>query len=440
MLTSNARLPAVRTLAGLVMGWSAAGSAADVDEGRGVRGAHPDRSLSQTTQTTATVANCADSGRGSLRSTVASHASVIDMTALECGTITLTTGAIIVDHEVPNITFLGRPDLTIDGNHNDRVLVHNGEGMLTLDHLKLVNGTYANGHYGGGCVYAYGSMTVQNATIANCTLSLPTSAAVGGGLYVKHDLTLEDSVLSGNAALGNLQRARGGGAYVHGKFVGNRSTIRDNSAFSNQNSSRGGGIYVFGTSQLYAVTVSGNQSQLAGGLVLRSNSTVTNSTISGNSATTSIGGLYSPGALMLDNSTVAFNSNANGQFGAGVRGFNGILAHSSIVANNTATSGGQNVEIQCLNCAVTGSKNLIMSADAALPADTITLDPKLAPLADNGGPARTHALLVGSPAFENGSNIRDLVFDQRGRMRHVGFAPDIGAFESDDAIFADGFD
>lgn len=442
MPTPTARFPAVHTLAGLVIGWSAAGAAAEPGDARSGVGANSGLRFGQTALATATVENCADSGRGSLRSVVASHAAVIDLTALSCSTISLTTGAIIVDHEVANVTFYGPGDhvLTIDGNNNGRVLVHNGEGMLTLDHVRLANGSYTNGYYGGGCVYAFGSMTLQNATIANCTLSLAQNLALGGGIFVKHDLTLDDSVLSGNIALGNVQKARGGGAYVGGKFDGARSTIRDNSAFSNQNSSRGGGIYVFGTSQLYAVTVSGNQSQLAGGLVLRSNSLVTNSTISGNAATTSIGGLYAPGPLILDNSTVAFNTNAQGQLGAGVRAFNGIIARSSIVANNTATIGGSNFDIQCLNCAVTGSKNLIMSADATVPGDTITADPKLAPLADNGGPTRTHALLAGSPAFEGGSNIHDFAFDQRGRLRHVGAAPDIGAFESDDAIFADGFD
>src|SRR5207253_8446367 len=44
-------------------------------------------------------------------------------------------------------------------------------------------------------------------------------------------------------------------------------------------------------------------------------------------------------------------------------------------------------------------------------------DPKLGPLADNGGPTQTHALLVGSPAIDKGNNAKVPGFsshDQRG--------------------------
>jgi len=54
---------------------------------------------------------------------------------------------------------------------------------------------------------------------------------------------------------------------------------------------------------------------------------------------------------------------------------------------------------------------------------------------------RTRPLLPGSPALDNGSNIHDFAFDQRGHVRSFGLGPDIGAFEAGvDAIFEDGFD
>ena len=57
-------------------------------------------------------------------------------------------------------------------------------------------------------------------------------------------------------------------------------------------------------------------------------------------------------------------------------------------------------------------------------------NPLLGPLANNGGPTLTHALLAGSPAINAGINPLALAFDQRG----TGFArssgvTDIGAFE-----------
>jgi hypothetical protein len=57
---------------------------------------------------------------------------------------------------------------------------------------------------------------------------------------------------------------------------------------------------------------------------------------------------------------------------------------------------------------------------------------KLGPLADNGGPTKTHALLVGSPAINKGDcNGGTVLTDQRGvrRPQPVGGVCDIGAFE-----------
>ena len=56
-------------------------------------------------------------------------------------------------------------------------------------------------------------------------------------------------------------------------------------------------------------------------------------------------------------------------------------------------------------------------------------NPKLGPLADNGGPTPTLALLPGSPAVEAGDRAGAPVVDQRGIARPQGFTVDIGAFE-----------
>ena len=66
---------------------------------------------------------------------------------------------------------------------------------------------------------------------------------------------------------------------------------------------------------------------------------------------------------------------------------------------------------------VTGSNNLFST------------DPMLGPLADNGGPTMTHALLPGSPAIDAGSSTE--LTDQRGApfLRNSGGGVDIGAYE-----------
>jgi hypothetical protein len=57
-----------------------------------------------------------------------------------------------------------------------------------------------------------------------------------------------------------------------------------------------------------------------------------------------------------------------------------------------------------------------------------TNDPLLGPLAENGGPTATHAVLRGSPALDTGDDtLTDT--DQRGRPRLSGAHADIGPFE-----------
>src|SRR5262249_7067465 len=83
-----------------------------------------------------------------------------------------------------------------------------------------------------------------------------------------------------------------------------------------------------------------------------------------------------------------------------------------------------------------GGHNLIETAVAGQGTNSLTntimLDPLLGPLASNGGPTQTMALLPGSPAIDVGSNSSipaGVTTDQRGSPRISGAAVDIGAFE-----------
>ena len=59
------------------------------------------------------------------------------------------------------------------------------------------------------------------------------------------------------------------------------------------------------------------------------------------------------------------------------------------------------------------------------------IDPRLGPLADNGGPTRTHALRPGSPALDAiPAEDCAVATDQRGIARPRGSGCDIGAFEA----------
>ena len=63
------------------------------------------------------------------------------------------------------------------------------------------------------------------------------------------------------------------------------------------------------------------------------------------------------------------------------------------------------------------------------PTDLINTDPRLGPLANNGGPTFTQALLPGSPAIDAGVAVPGVTTDQRGDPRPRASRP-TSAFES----------
>jgi len=120
--------------------------------------------------------------------------------------------------------------------------------------------------------------------------------------------------------------------------------------------------------------------------------------------------------------------------------FGQSVVSSTIIANNISSAGELDVGTDP-GKKIYGANNLIMAtmSGTSVPADTISLDPKLGPLQANGGPTLTQALLPGSPAIDMGSNPANQMLDQRGVPRVENGRADIGAVESDD-LFRDGFD
>jgi hypothetical protein len=85
---------------------------------------------------------------------------------------------------------------------------------------------------------------------------------------------------------------------------------------------------------------------------------------------------------------------------------------------------------------VNGANNLLRRYNLPVSAAITTLDPLLAPLADNGGPTLTHALLADSPAYGLGSNPLGFATDQRGASSGRTFLGriDIGALETQSVV------
>jgi hypothetical protein len=180
----------------------------------------------------------------------------------------------------------------------------------------------------------------------------------------------------------------------------------------------GGAMHGTGNTVLENSAVYGNEAD-AVAAILGGPLKLVNSTISGN---TSIQGPPGAGVAVLSidrleliNSTVAHNSHG------GIGGGDLLIMRNSIVSNNGAG----------LNCGGFGArtfegKNLSDDDSCGGPTGSLIGNPLLAPLADNGGPTRTHALSVGSPAINAGTDCTVAV-DQRGVARDA--QCDLGAFE-----------
>jgi predicted outer membrane repeat protein len=187
-------------------------------------------------------------------------------------------------------------------------------------------------------------------------------------------------------------------------------TIADGSA------TNGGGILNDGTLTVTNCTLSGNSASSAGGGIDNAGTLmITNCTISGNSSASGDGGgIWNGGTLTVTNCTISGNSSASGDGGVDNKAGTVSLANT-IIATNTAPMGPE------VDGAVTSRGfNLIGNSSGGsgfVASDLLNVNPLLGPLQNNGGPTATMALLPGSRAIAAGSVAlvpAGITTDQRG--------------------------
>ena len=235
--------------------------------------------------------------------------------------------------------------------------------------------------------------------------------------------------MSGNSAIGGLggiatDGSGNGGLGYGGGFYNESTATATASTFNGDNAIGGTGL--------------GAGSGYGGGIYNLRDLALASCTIASNIATGSSfdfgGGIYNVGTLGITNGTIAGN---HADFGGGLHG-NATLANTILAGNTAITSGPDGAGT--IN---SWDYNLIQTiSGVTLSGITnhmiIGADPLLAPLANNGGPTRTMALRVGSPAIDKGTNF-GFATDQRGVPRPFDFplianvaggnGTDIGAFE-----------
>ena len=252
----------------------------------------------------------------------------------------------------------------------------------------------------------------------------------GGGLYNRGNPTLTHLIFTDNYA------QNGAGMY---NYLGTIS-VNASSFIGNNPLEYGGGIYNGGTISVTNSTFKDNHTNRGAGIYSYGTLDVSNSTFSGNHADHPGGGIYNDGGtLSILESTFSGN---RGTSGGGIFNYSGgtTTITNTILANspsggNCANSGGVIID---------GGYNLNSANTCGFTAigSLINTDPLLAPLADNGGPTHTHALLDGSPAIDAGS-CPGIPTDQRGFPRPVDILAllnaddgcDIGAFEVQNSLY-----
>ena len=343
--------------------------------------------------------------------------------------------------------------------------------IVVRDSIFSANAVSAagDGALGGGLYHA------DSATITGTTFTanevrgslgiVPEEGARGGAIYSAGPLDFSDGTIDGNQAVDNIQnqaRAYGGGIFAIADVTITASSVTSNFALATEGQfvtgsarARGGAIAISGVGsdlRLNQTTLSGNEVDIVeadpdpplrgtgyGGAVFTeqvAKAHVVNSTLSGNTARTGGGAVYHTGSdASYSNATVALNVAGSG---GGLAGSGTSTAVNSIFAGNTATAGPD-----CSGSIQSGGYNLLGdSAGCVLNEDPATsridVDPKLGPLADNGGATLTHAVLdnfspaagSASPATPGSGSGACETTDQRGVARPGGQRCDIGAYES----------
>ncbi len=366
---------------------------------------------------TVNVANCNDSGAGSLRAAIAlaSSGDVVSFSVTCSAASPITLDSTLSINQAITIDGPGAASLVISGNNTVEPLSVAGGVAASISGLTVEDGNAAND---GGAITNAGSLTMTGVVVSD------SSADFGGGIYNSGQLSLIQSTVSGNSATngwgggvlgaanstttvtqstvqGNSSSTSGGGLFNYGNLTVTASTVSGNKALAGD----GAGIYNFDAASLTVTdsAVSGNASTFnGGGIVSGGPATITNSTIYGNTAVDSGGGLVNGSSVMtLSNSTLDANS---APVAGNLENHGTLTVSSTIVA--AGGSGGDCSDTSTDPASITvndAGYNLADDATCGLTSTTSLsntqagLDPS--GLGSNGGPTQTVALEIGSPAI-----------------------------------------
>lgn len=271
------------------------------------------------------------------------------------GAINLALGQLTIDRDL-TVTGPGANQLKIDAGGASRALEITA-GTVSVSGLTITGGYADFSGDGGGGVLNNG-----NTTLTGVAIEGNRAQWWGGGALNFSSLTIVDSTISGNSAYSG-----GGVNNNYAWLTVENSTISGNSAWE------GGGVHsYYGTTTISKCTVSGNSAGLLGGGISSdrdSRTSLSHNLVAGNSAPQG-SEIYSPssGFVQLN----AFN----------------------LIGDSSETTA------QALYGFPAGATDILATSNGTNPTALAAI---LGPLANNGGPTKTHALVPGSPAINTGS-------------------------------------
>jgi predicted outer membrane repeat protein len=380
------------------------------------------------------VSNTNDSGPGSLRHAVgdnntAGGGNTIIFSNIVTGAITLTSGHLLITKPV-TILGPGPKILAVNGHAASRGFYVSNAANVVISGLAITNG-FVSGNYpnlGGAVWNARSALTLRHCTVSgNRGGEGPGGAIYNDSTFGTAYCAIEQSTISNNSTTNS------GGAIYNNCYQGTGTVVIASSTLSGNtahgSTSVGGGIFNDGTLGSASVVI-------------------VSSTLSGNTAGQSGGAIYSGTGsgvtyVSLDYSTVSSNS----AFSAGGIRNNGVGGSATLALRSTLLKTGASGATIVNDLGIVVDYGFNLSSDngggvLTQTSDYLNVDPLLGPLADNGGPTFTHALLPGSPAIDKGYNGAfgsELTPDQRGELRPFNFlsiantpggnGTDIGAYE-----------
>jgi hypothetical protein len=308
----------------------------------------------------------------------------------------------ITNSDAHDIIKISGETFTEVGLHISHILTFKGSGAnKTIIQAATAKNITTNSVF-------YANYLLDTIRFYDMTIRYGKRSDAGGDINATCPVILNNCIVKDNTVSATYGVAEGAGIVMYGGII-NSSLIVDNICNSNTGSVMGGGIMTYDATTIINSTISGNK--------------ITGIGISKHFG----GGIYAGlGVLNIINCTITNNTANYSGSGVYVSNVNSYVRNSIIHGNiggedlkNTITSNNY-----VYNSIIGVSSILGINSSSSYVSSS---NPKLLPLANNGGVIETHALKFDSPAIDFGDDNYAPTVDQKGYFRRG--ISDVGASE-----------